>query len=120
MGRHTLLILFAFLFIGCSSEKDKVIDNLKPEKEGNYSFAIFADENPTETDYYRKVTDVAVSLGDSVSNRSVFIKNEEDADEYKYDDIFNIKNYPLIIVFDSNGIVLKTHSTSELEQFFSD
>ncbi|MGY4689318.1 hypothetical protein [Salibacterium sp. K-3] len=120
MVKHSLLLLFIPLLIGCASDKDQVIDDLRPEKEGKYSFAIFADENATKTEYYDKVTDVVVSLGDSVSSHSVFIKNEEDADEYKYDDVFNIKKYPVFIVFDSNGIVLKTYNTNELEQFFSD
>ncbi|MBA2174867.1 hypothetical protein H0266_08175 [Halobacillus locisalis] len=120
MKRIVTVLILSLVIVGCSSEKEKVIEELKPKEEGRYAISIFTNKNPSNTEYYEKAMEIMGSQKKSKFISVNFRYNNENNSEYKYDDVFNIENHPLFMVLDNSGIQLKTYKLNELEEFFTE
>lgn len=112
------IIIMLILCVGCSSQKEKAIEKLKPVEEEDYNVVVFTDETPS-LEYQREVNDIEPLWGDHLNSFSYKVLREGEPSGFDYESIFNIQNYPTIMVFNSDGIALKTNSIKELENFFA-
>lgn len=118
MLKYIVILITSVLVIGCSSDKEKVFERLKPDDDEKYSIMVFSKESIVDTSYHERIGKAVFSNG--LDSFSMKILDGKTNYKYDYENVFSIENYPLIIVFDSNGVALRTDSTEELQTFLSE
>lgn len=108
----SLVLLFSIL-MGCSSEDETLITDLRSKEEGKYNVAVF-DNEITSEDYQAAVLNVTNKLmEDSISSVSF----DFSAEDSSISETLDITQFPEIIVFGNKGLVFRTYEVNELESF---
>lgn len=118
--KKVLLFFFTlFIIVGCSSDKEQVINKLKPNIKDKYNVVIFAEDIPSR-DFQDSVGNIdelwegQEGKINSLTYKMLYKGEERDID---YQAIFEIETYPKIVVLSNEGIVLQTNKLDELQTF---
>lgn len=115
-----IILSLVFILIGCSYEKEKVVNKLKSEVEGKYSIVVF-DDKMTSGEYQRSINNDLIDankLWKTIHSLSYIILDENSSHDYDYKQALSLSEFPQIVVFDNKEIVLQTDKVAELEEFF--
>jgi major membrane immunogen (membrane-anchored lipoprotein) len=115
-----ILICLIFILVGCSSKEEKVISRFKSEIEGKYSIVIFDNKVPSGEFQQRIHKDLIDKNRLEIPSLSYIMVDDKNTHEYDYKKEFSLKRFPEIFVFDTKGVVLRTHEVEELEEFLLD
>ncbi|OIJ10648.1 hypothetical protein BKP35_13240 [Anaerobacillus arseniciselenatis] len=121
MKKNIAIILSViFILIGCSSEKDRIINQLKSEDEEMYIIVVFADELPGggyQSDISNAISDDSYKIFENISEVAYIIL-EGNSHKHDYKNTLQINETPEIFIFDNKGIVFRTTEIEELGGFF--
>lgn len=113
-----LIIILLFLCIGCSTQKEKAIEKLKPADEYDYNIVVFIDEKAP--DYFKEsITDEQSIWRNNPNSISFEFIKKGNPDEVDYESIFSVTKYPTIMIFNSEKLAFKTNNVNEMKRFFS-
>lgn len=131
MKRMILSMLVGLLLVGCSDNREEAISDLIENQVGNYSIHVFNTERAPSTselgmeqhDYYSEVNrvqnainnEILVNFNESILNTSIMYLNEK---QYDYDKIFDIADYPTIIVMKKREEIFRTSHPDDIYDFF--
>ncbi|WP_181347715.1 hypothetical protein [Thalassobacillus sp. CUG 92003] len=107
----SLFLVIAALLASCSSEKDdfaKMYPDLMPPEDDVYSVYTVGDSISIEAAQEHNMDDV------TLKNRSSL---EGSNDQYPQ---LSLEKSPAYVIFDENGLVLKTYDFKEVATFFED
>lgn len=109
-----MAILGAFLIAGCSSQESAAPPTLLSAEEGRFSFLfIFEESTPIEetSAYTNEVLEKAMKkdllYGSTITTQAENFRLE-------------VESYPVIVIMDSRGIVLKAYSEKEALAFLEE
>jgi hypothetical protein len=118
VGGVFVLVLSLFL-IGCSSQEDKLISELKPRVEDRYSVLAFKDEKTSSEEFQSKINETFNDPEMWENQLYAFdIYDQIPTEPYDYQKLLKIEERPAFIVIASEGIAFRTHDLTELENFF--
>ncbi|SFJ25761.1 hypothetical protein SAMN04487936_101456 [Halobacillus dabanensis] len=113
-----VFVLVLFLF-GCSSQQEKLINDLKPRVDDRYSVFAFKDEETSSEEFQSKINEVFNDAEVWENKLYAFeIYDRIPTEPYDYQKLLKIEKRPAFIVIDSEGIAFRTHNLTELENFF--
>ena len=113
-----VLVLVLFL-ISCSSQEEKLINELKPGVDDRYSVFAFKDEETSSEEFQSKINETFTDPEVWENQLYAFeIHDRIPTEPYDYQQLLKIEKRPEFIVFDSEGIAFRTHELTELEDFF--
>lgn len=116
VGNVFVLVLF---LIGCSSQEEKLITELKPGVDDRYSVFAFKDEKTSSEEFQSKINETFNDAEVWENKLYAFeIYDRIPTEPYDYQELLKIEERPEFIVFDSEGIAFRTHELTELENFF--
>lgn len=105
------------MIVGCSSKSEKAIENLVSSEEGEFTIVTFHKKLPSG-DFQDSIGEIAMANMGRI-NKVAYIRLGKNSDqEYDYETILQIKEYPQMIVFDNKGSVLETNKVEEIKSFF--
>ncbi|MYL48086.1 hypothetical protein GLV98_01255 [Halobacillus litoralis] len=115
-------LIFAFgmfvLLAGCSSEKEKLMDEITSEVDGRYSVLAFKSEKDSEEVFQNEINQ-RFNDPEVWENKlySFNILKRVPDEPYDYKILLNIEELPQFIVLDTREIVFRTSHIEDLESF---
>ncbi|MFG6116789.1 hypothetical protein ACGTN9_16685 [Halobacillus sp. MO56] len=113
-------VLFSILLAGCTSEEEKLVNELKSNVEGKYNVVAFKDDMPPEA-FQSLINETFTIEQEEVweaTINSFEILEEIPTEPYHYGQALNITQLPEFIVFDTEGITYRTNDIRAMEAFF--
>ncbi|CDQ17830.1 hypothetical protein SAMN05192559_102376 [Halobacillus karajensis] len=119
MRRLFILIISVLAILpGCSSNKDKLINELKSEREDRYSVLAFKSEEVSEEKFQAEINQT-FNDPEIWENKlyafEVFVTIP--TEPYNYKKLLEIEELPQYIVLDTEEIVFRSNDIEELESF---
>lgn len=108
------------MLIGCTNEEVKITNDLKSKVKDKYNVVIFVDEEPSD-DFQQNINHTLMDndklWGEKVISVGYIILDENTSQDYNYEKILLINEFPKILVFDNKEEVFRTSEMDELEKF---
>lgn len=114
-----ILITILFLIIvGCQSQKNQLINELKPAVEDRYSVLAFKGEQTPSEDFQSAINETFHDP-EVWENKlySFEILDRIPKEPYDYAELLAIEERPEFLVFDTKGLAFRTNDLRELESF---
>lgn len=120
MKKAVILFFIAFMLMGCANEEVNITNDLKSKVEGKYNIVIFVDGNPID-DFQQRINHTLMNKdevwGEKVISVGYIILDENTPQDYNYEKVLSLNEFPEILVFDDKEEVFRTSETDELETF---
>lgn len=123
MKKFLLLCSFFIIFVtGCNKDNpEKATNYILKNQDNEVSIIVFTNESLEDT--FREVLQKKIDyinnnlkMDKPISNVS-FINVKQDQ-RYDYENIFDLRTYPQILLFENDEIVLKTNDPDKLVQYY--